>query len=89
MTHHLLAFALIGLLVGVAARTFSPGGHAIRSLGTWVLGAVGALGGGLLSWSFLPAVENHIHLGNLLMAFLGAAFTIVATAGVAYARRNA
>jgi uncharacterized membrane protein YeaQ/YmgE (transglycosylase-associated protein family) len=87
MMYHILAFALIGLLAGVAARNFYPGRHAMRALGTWVLGVIGAVGGGLLSWAYWPAVESHFYLGNLLMAFLGAVFAIVFSAGVAYARR--
>jgi uncharacterized membrane protein YeaQ/YmgE (transglycosylase-associated protein family) len=89
MMYHLLAFALIGLLAGIAARNFFPGQHAFQSLGTWLLGTLGAVGGGLLSWSYWPALAGYLHLGNLLMAFLGAVLAIAASAGLAYARRSA
>lgn len=89
MLHHVLAFALIGLLTGIAARNFYPGVHATQSLGTWALGVIGAVATGLLSWSYWPEVEGYVHLGNLVAAFLGASLAIVFSASVAYARRIA
>ncbi len=87
MMYHLLAFALIGLLAGVAARDFYPSQHPMRALGTLGSGMIGAVGGGLPSWATWPAVASHVRLGNLIMAFLGSVLVIVVSAGVAYATR--
>jgi uncharacterized membrane protein YeaQ/YmgE (transglycosylase-associated protein family) len=89
MMYHLLTFAVIGLLAGVAAQNFFPGQHAIRSVGTWLLGVLGAVGAGVLSWAYWPALESHLHLGNLLTALVGAVFVIAFSAGLAHARRKA
>lgn len=88
MMVQLLTFAGIGLLAGAAARNFSSSQHTTQALGTWTLGVIGGLAGGLLSWAYWPAVENQLHVGNLLMALLGAGIVIVFSAGVDYARRR-
>lgn len=89
MLWDLLVFAAIGLLAGAAARLLYPGRQAGEILVTVLLGATGALAGGMLSWSYWPYVNDHFHSGNLLISFLGAALVIVCSAGVAYARRVA
>lgn len=83
---NLLVFAVIGLLAGTAARLLYPGREPMRILGTLVLGMAGALAGGLISYSFWPAVEDQFQVGNLVLSILGAAVAIVFWAGVAYAR---
>src|SRR5438270_12644013 len=75
------------LVAGAAARTFYPERQTMRALGTMALGMVGALGGGMLSWSYWPEVEGQFASGNLLLSFLGATLVIVFSAAVAYARR--
>jgi uncharacterized membrane protein YeaQ/YmgE (transglycosylase-associated protein family) len=86
MLWNLLVFALIGLLAGTAARMLYPGRQPMQIVGTLVLGMVGALVGGMLSWIRWPAVDGQFHSGNLLMSILGAMLVIVPWAGVAYAR---
>lgn len=83
---NLLIFALLGLLVGAGARLLYPGRQPVRILGTLVLGAIGAVVGGLISWSQWPAVDDQFHSGNLILSFLGATIAIAACAGLAYAR---
>lgn len=84
---NLLVFALIGVFVGSAARLLYPGRQPTHILGTLVLGMLGALAGGLISWMNWPAIEDQVHFGNLLMAMGGAMIVIVLWASVAYARR--
>ena len=81
----LLAFALIGLLAGVVARVFYPGRQPAPALGTVVLGLVGALGGGMISWVYWPA-EGEFHIRNCLLSLLGSMLVIVSWSGWAYAR---
>jgi uncharacterized membrane protein YeaQ/YmgE (transglycosylase-associated protein family) len=86
---NLIVFAVIGLFAGAAARLFYPGRQPGRILGTMVLGMVGSLLGGLLSWAFWPEVNGQFDAGALLLSILGAVFVLVLWASVAYARRLA
>jgi uncharacterized membrane protein YeaQ/YmgE (transglycosylase-associated protein family) len=86
MFWNLVVFALIGLFAGAAARLFYPGRQPSRILGTMVLGMVGSLLGGLLSWSIWSEVDWQFSSGALLMSFLGAVLLLVAYASVSYAR---
>ena len=86
---NLFVFAVIGLLVGSAARLFYPGRQALHIFGTLLLGMIGAVVGGMFSWNYWPASENQFDAGNLLLSTLGAAALIVAWAGFAYKRNLA
>jgi uncharacterized membrane protein YeaQ/YmgE (transglycosylase-associated protein family) len=86
MVANLMCFALIGVIVGGAARVFYPGRHPMRILGTVVLGMVGSLVGGLVGWACFPAPDGQLTIGTLLMALLGAVLVLVFWAGGTYAR---
>jgi len=86
---NLFVFAVIGLLVGSAARLFYPGRQPLHIMGTLLLGMTGALVGGMFSWNYWPASENQFDAGNLLLSTLGAMALIVAWAGFAYKRNLA
>lgn len=83
---NLLVFAVLGLLTGAAARLLYPGRQPLRVLSTMALGMVGALAGGMISWSYWPLLDGQFHTGNLIVSLFGAVFVLVFTAGVAYAR---
>jgi uncharacterized membrane protein YeaQ/YmgE (transglycosylase-associated protein family) len=51
-----------------------------------LLGMVGALAGGMISWSAWSAEEDQLFAGNLMVAILGAVIMIVFGAVVSYAR---
>jgi uncharacterized membrane protein YeaQ/YmgE (transglycosylase-associated protein family) len=82
----LIVFALIGLLTGAASRVWYPGREPQRIVGTMLLGIVGSLLGGLVSWGLWPAVDGLLSAAALLISFLGAVLVIVVWAVVAYAR---
>lgn len=84
---NLLVFVLIGAFVGSAARLLYPGRQPTHILGTLILGMLGALAGGMMSWMNWLAMDDQVHFGNLLMAMNGAIIVIVLWASVAYARR--
>jgi uncharacterized membrane protein YeaQ/YmgE (transglycosylase-associated protein family) len=86
MWNLLLVFAVIGLLAGAAARVLYPGRRPSRILGTMAIGMFGALGGGMISWSWWPPVSGEFHSGNLVMSIVGAMMVIVIWAGVVYKR---
>jgi uncharacterized membrane protein YeaQ/YmgE (transglycosylase-associated protein family) len=83
---NLLVFAVIGLLTGAAARLLYPGRRSTHVLGTMLIGLIGAVVGGMISWIWWPAVDGEFHAGNLVLSVLGAMLVIMLWAGVAYTR---
>lgn len=83
---NMVVFAAIGLLTGAAARLLYPGRRSLHILGTLLIGISGAMVGGMISWSWWPAVDGAFHTGNLGLSVLGAMVAIVLWAGVAYQR---
>jgi len=83
---NLLVFVVIGLLTGAAARLLYPGRQSTHILGTMLLGMIGAVVGGMISWIWWPAVDAEFHTGNLILSVLGAMMVILLWAGVAYKR---
>ena len=55
-------------------------------LGTLLIGIIGAMIGGMISWSWWPAMDNEFRTGNLILAFIGAVIAIALGAGIAYKR---
>jgi len=83
-----LVFVVIGLLTGGAARLLYPNRQYIHILGTLSIGTIGAVAGGVISWSVWPAVNGEYHTGNLILSILGAVMAIGLWAGVAYKRSH-
>lgn len=83
---NLVVFAVIGLFAGAAARLLYPGRRSTHILGTILIGIIGAVVGGLISWRWWPAVDGEFHTGNLILSVLGAMMAIALWAGVAYKR---
>lgn len=81
-----LVFAALGLLTGAAARLLCPGRRPLHILSTLLVGIVGALVGGMISWTWWPALDREFHTGNLILSVLGAGLAIVLGAGIAYQR---
>ncbi len=86
MWWNLFVFALIGVFAGGSARVFYSSRELLHILGTVLLGLVGAVLGGLLSWVIWPAVGSDIHTGALLLSMLGALLAVVTWPLVKYAR---
>lgn len=82
----LVVFAVIGLLAGAAARLWYPGREPMKVLGTMLLGMVGAVLGGLLSWVIWPDVDGQFHAGALLTSLSGAVVVLVGFPCWVYAR---
>jgi uncharacterized membrane protein YeaQ/YmgE (transglycosylase-associated protein family) len=83
---NILVFAAIGLLTGATARLLYPGRRSTQILGTMLIGIIGAVVGGMISWIWWPAVDGEFHTGNLILSGLGAATVIAFWAGLAYSR---
>jgi len=84
---NLIVFAGIGLLIGAAARLMYPGRQLMHVLGTLLLGAIGGLAGGMISWSYWPDVVDQFHSGNLFVSAIGASAAIVVGAAIHYMRK--
>lgn len=80
------AFAAIGLLTGAAARLFYPGRKVTHVMGTMLIGIIGAVVGGTISWSLWQTGDGEFLTGNLILSAVGAMLLIVLWAGVAYKR---
>lgn len=83
----LLVFAVIGLLAGAAARLWYPGREPTHVLVTMLVGMVGAVLAGMISWAEWTAVDGQLYPGALLTSLLGVVFTLAVWAVVAYGRR--
>jgi uncharacterized membrane protein YeaQ/YmgE (transglycosylase-associated protein family) len=86
MWSNLAVFALIGLFAGGTSRLFYPGRRPTRIVGTMVIGMLGAVGAGMISWNWWPAVAGQFYTGNLIMSILGAMILIVLWAAAVYKR---
>ena len=81
---NILVFAVIGLFTGASARMLYPRREAMHILGTLVLGAIGAVIGGMISWGSWPEVENQFQSGNLIVSVVGATVAIIIGACIIY-----
>ena len=65
---------IIGLIAGALARLIMPGRDAMSLLATMVLGIIGSIIGGLISWAIWGADETGrgFRPAGLLLSILGA-----------------
>ena len=84
---NLFVFAAIGLITGAATRLAYPSRQASHILGTMLLGAVGGLAGGMISWIYWPDVADQFQSGNLVFSAIGAVVGIQIWAVVSYMRK--
>lgn len=84
---NVVVFAVLGALVGAAARLLCPDRRFGRVLATLVVGAIGGVAGGMISWTYWPDVDQQFQAGNLIVSAVGAAIALVVGAAASYARR--
>jgi len=68
-----LAWIVVGLIAGwLASQVMGSGGYGL--VGDIIIGAVGAVIGGILAATFfnMPDAVNGINVGSIFVAFLGA-----------------
>lgn len=63
---------IIGLVAGLLARLIMPGKDAMGLLATMILGVVGSLLGGAVSWAIFGAQGDTIQPSGLIMSIIGA-----------------
>jgi len=68
----LIWWLIIGLVAGALARLIMPGKDAMSLLMTMLLGIVGSILGGLVSWAIWGSPERGFHPAGFLLSLLGA-----------------
>jgi len=68
----IIGWILFGLIAGAIARLLVPGRQPMGLLMTIVLGIVGSLAGGLVSWLFTGGPEEGFQPAGWIMSILGA-----------------
>lgn len=63
---------IIGLIAGALARLIMPGRDAMGVIATILLGIVGSIVGGLVSWAIWGVDTEGFRPGGLLLSILGA-----------------
>ena len=63
---------IIGLIAGALARLIMPGRDAMGIIATILLGIVGSIVGGLVSWAIWGADNGRFQPAGLLLSILGA-----------------
>jgi uncharacterized membrane protein YeaQ/YmgE (transglycosylase-associated protein family) len=67
-----LWWLIIGLIAGALARLIMPGKDTMSWLSTMLLGIVGSIIGGLVSWAIWGAETSGFRPAGLLLSILGA-----------------
>lgn len=63
---------IIGLIAGALARLIMPGRDAMGIIATMILGIVGSVLGGLVSWAIWGAETEGFRPAGLLLSIVGA-----------------
>lgn len=65
-------FLIIGLVAGLLARLLMPGKDAMGLLATMILGVIGSVIGGVVSWAIWGGSTDKVQPSGLLMSVVGA-----------------
>lgn len=72
----IIVWVIFGLIVGAIARLIYPGPQPMGMVMTIVLGIVGSLLGGFISWIFVGGPNQPFHAGGWIMSILGAIIVV-------------
>lgn len=72
----IIVWAIFGLIVGAIARLLYPGPQSMGILATMLLGIVGSLLGGFISWIFTGGPEQPYSPAGWLMSIIGAIIVV-------------
>jgi uncharacterized membrane protein YeaQ/YmgE (transglycosylase-associated protein family) len=67
-----IVWLIVGLIAGALARLIMPGRDPMGVIATILLGIVGSIVGGLVSWAIWGADERGFQPAGLLLSILGA-----------------
>jgi len=68
----IIGWAIFGLFIGLIARLVVPGRQAMSMLATIVMGVLGSLMGGFVSWIFTGGPNEPFHAAGWFMSLIGA-----------------
>ena len=74
----IISWLVFGLIVGAIARFLLPGRQSMGWLMTAVLGVVGSIVGGAISWLIFGTPEDTINPAGWLMSIVGAVIAVAA-----------
>jgi uncharacterized membrane protein YeaQ/YmgE (transglycosylase-associated protein family) len=83
---HIIGWVLFGLIVGAIARFLVPGKQSMSLLMTALLGIVGSLLGGGISWLIWGNPEGTYNPGGWIMSIVGAIIVVLVYGRVRTAR---
>jgi uncharacterized membrane protein YeaQ/YmgE (transglycosylase-associated protein family) len=63
---------IIGLIAGALARLIMPGRDPMGIIATILLGIVGSILGGLVSWAIWPSERTGVPRAGLILSIVGA-----------------
>ena len=63
---------IIGLIAGALARLIMPGRDPMGIIATMLLGIVGSILGGLVSWAIWGTESGRFQAGGLILSIIGA-----------------
>jgi uncharacterized membrane protein YeaQ/YmgE (transglycosylase-associated protein family) len=67
-----IIWLIVGLIAGALARLIMPGRDPMGIIATILLGIVGSIVGGLVSWAIWGADERGFQPAGILLSILGA-----------------
>lgn len=67
-----IAWLIVGLIAGALARLIMPGRDPMGIIATILLGIVGSIIGGLVSWAIWGSNTRGFQPGGLLLSIIGA-----------------
>jgi uncharacterized membrane protein YeaQ/YmgE (transglycosylase-associated protein family) len=70
-------FLIIGLVAGLLARLILPGKDAMSLIATMVLGAIGSILGGVISWALWGGDGSTVRPSGLIMSIVGAILVLL------------
>jgi uncharacterized membrane protein YeaQ/YmgE (transglycosylase-associated protein family) len=73
----IIGWIVFGAIVGLLARLLVPGRQAMGMIMTIVLGIVGSLVGGLISWMFTGGPDDPYAAASWIMSIVGAVILIL------------
>jgi len=72
----IIGWVFFGIIVGAIARMLVPGRQPMGMMMTMLLGIVGSLAGGFLSWVFTGGIDNPYHPAGWIMSVIGAILVV-------------
>ena len=67
---------IIGLIAGALARLIMPGRDPMGIIATIILGIIGSVVGGLISWAIWGSNNGRFHPGGIVLSIIGAVIVL-------------